>query len=336
MNRPNRVHRDLSDADGTLYKPGQRRLRVRASYDLSSQLVPSEGVLELYALLVAEGPTSRTQVDADQLAALEAAGLAKHIDGVVETLAPFAAIDAMTRAGADAATHLREATSALEQAWQSRPHREGTVEFVQGAESAAALAAIIAESNDVCGFNRVTSSNTPKIVAGALDGLAQGMTIRIVYDSGLLANEAVLAVARACVAAGEQARVLPGVPVSMLIGDFTGSLSLPGSQGPVPDRVIFRAPRLLTALRDVFESLWDKAIPISETPWNSGDQRSAEDRLLLSLLSVGLSDLAIGRELGISERTVRRRIAHLQGVLGAKTRFQLGVQAARQGWFSDL
>ncbi|MFI6060373.1 hypothetical protein [Streptomyces sp. NPDC051286] len=37
-------------------------------------------------------------------------------------------------------------------------------------------------------------------------------------------------------------------------------------------------------------------------------------------------------ELGVSERTVARRIARLQEVLGAQTRFQLGVQAGRRGW----
>ncbi|NUR97005.1 MAG: LuxR family transcriptional regulator, partial [Kribbellaceae bacterium] len=34
----------------------------------------------------------------------------------------------------------------------------------------------------------------------------------------------------------------------------------------------------------------------------------------------------------VSERTVARRIGRLQEALGAQTRFQLGVQASRQGW----
>lgn len=61
----------------------------------------------------------------------------------------------------------------------------------------------------------------------------------------------------------------------------------------------------------------------------------ADDRRLLTLLSAGLTDHAIARDLGVSERTVRRRITRLQAVLGGRTRFQLGVQAARRGWLVD-
>jgi hypothetical protein len=34
----------------------------------------------------------------------------------------------------------------------------------------------------------------------------------------------------------------------------------------------------------------------------------------------------------VSERTVTRRIMALQEVLAARSRFQLGAQAARRGW----
>ncbi|MFE7357241.1 response regulator transcription factor [Streptomyces sp. NPDC057543] len=55
-------------------------------------------------------------------------------------------------------------------------------------------------------------------------------------------------------------------------------------------------------------------------------------RQLLTYLSGGLTDESIARELGVSERTVARRITRLQQMLGARTRFQLGVQASRRGW----
>ena len=50
------------------------------------------------------------------------------------------------------------------------------------------------------------------------------------------------------------------------------------------------------------------------------------------LLASGLKDEAIARQLGIGERTVRRRVAELADRLGARTRMQLGIQAVRQGW----
>ncbi|WP_420706755.1 hypothetical protein [Streptomyces sp. NRRL S-1824] len=38
-------------------------------------------------------------------------------------------------------------------------------------------------------------------------------------------------------------------------------------------------------------------------------------------------------QLGLSERTLRRRITDLTTRLGATSRFQAGVKAVRRGWF---
>jgi len=61
-------------------------------------------------------------------------------------------------------------------------------------------------------------------------------------------------------------------------------------------------------------------------------QLDIRDARILSLLSDGRSDSTIAREFGISLRTVERRVRSLMDRLGAKTRFQAGVQAARRGW----
>ena len=43
-------------------------------------------------------------------------------------------------------------------------------------------------------------------------------------------------------------------------------------------------------------------------------------------------DEQIARALGMSVRTVRRRVADLMDELGADSRFQAGVEAVRRGW----
>jgi DNA-binding NarL/FixJ family response regulator len=40
----------------------------------------------------------------------------------------------------------------------------------------------------------------------------------------------------------------------------------------------------------------------------------------------------IARSLGVSLRTVRRRIAELLAELGVESRFQAGAEAVRRGW----
>ena len=52
---------------------------------------------------------------------------------------------------------------------------------------------------------------------------------------------------------------------------------------------------------------------------------------VLGLLGQGLTDHTVARRLGVSERTIGRRVTHLQALLGSSSRFQLGVEAARRG-----
>lgn len=53
---------------------------------------------------------------------------------------------------------------------------------------------------------------------------------------------------------------------------------------------------------------------------------------LLRLMRTGAIDETIARELGVSLRTVHRRITRLQNLLGVRSRFQLGVTACERGW----
>jgi DNA-binding NarL/FixJ family response regulator len=46
----------------------------------------------------------------------------------------------------------------------------------------------------------------------------------------------------------------------------------------------------------------------------------------------GVSDKAVASRLGVSIRTVQRRISELMAVTGAQTRMQLAWQVARRGW----
>ncbi|WP_425281060.1 helix-turn-helix domain-containing protein [Stackebrandtia nassauensis] len=56
----------------------------------------------------------------------------------------------------------------------------------------------------------------------------------------------------------------------------------------------------------------------------------ADQHELLRHLAVGLSDQAIGRRMGMSRRTVQRRVRSLMDHFGVRTRFQLGMRAAKE------
>ena len=59
---------------------------------------------------------------------------------------------------------------------------------------------------------------------------------------------------------------------------------------------------------------------------------TGEERDLLTMFAGGLKDEAIAQQLGISTRTLRRRILVMFSELGASNRFAAGVAAAKRGW----
>lgn len=128
-------------------------------------------------------------------------------------------------------------------------------------------------------------------------------------------------------AIGEEIRLLPEVPTRLIV--------LAGTHTVMPDPLGFVAsPRVVIRQRGVvelatlyFERLWAQGAPLAE-PAERGDQR----RFLLEQLASGAQDEQIARRLGLSLRTVRRRVAEMMAELGTTSRFQAGVEAARRGW----
>jgi len=93
---------------------------------------------------------------------------------------------------------------------------------------------------------------------------------------------------------------------------------------------------LLDALLHLFDLIWASANEV--LPTDTGTTELAADRLddvdarILTLLLAGLTDQAIGGQLGMSLRTVQRRVSQLMDRAQVVTRFQLGHEASRRGW----
>ncbi|MGW1709081.1 LuxR family transcriptional regulator [Streptomyces sp. NPDC002206] len=168
----------------------------------------------------------------------------------------------------------------------------------------------------------------------ALATLARGVTQRVVYSRESLEHPGHLKeVIEPCIKAGEQARVLPSVPVKLVIIDEAYALvSLSIKEADVHNTMLVVQPcGLLSALMALFEQSWQNALPFHGRTTRPGGLPAA-DRRLLWLLAGGASDDIIARELGISRRTLFRRLQILMAQLGAANRFQMALQAQRSGW----
>lgn len=158
--------------------------------------------------------------------------------------------------------------------------------------------------------------------------VGQGRRLRTIYPVRALQDAPDVLAYRAEI--GEEIRLLPDVPTRMLVLGKTHAI-LPEPLGMVDEpRSLVRQRGIVEALSWLFEELWDGAAPVPELA--GAGAPSDQRRFLLQQLADGAQDEQIARRLGISLRTVRRRVAELMGELGAESRFQAGVEASRRAW----
>jgi hypothetical protein len=166
-----------------------------------------------------------------------------------------------------------------------------------------------------------------------LDRLADGLVYRAIYGFEVFESDEVMAVLPELRAAGEQSRVLPQMPMKMVLGDDNMALVALTKRTPSEYHLLIRSSGLLDGLIATFEMFWGLASPMPELEADGGvAELRAPDRDVLMLLAGGATDDMISRRLRISPRTTQRRVRALMDALGAQTRFQAGVQAARRRW----
>lgn len=158
----------------------------------------------------------------------------------------------------------------------------------------------------------------------------RGVLSRNIVDAGFLALPGALN--RVCndMRFGEEVRMLTHIPSKVIIADHRIALMPLNLQQPNSPSLLVRSSALLDTLHTLFEVLWQQAVPISfasEGALERGEPDSwlsDETKDLMSLLAAGLNDKNIAHELGVTTRTLQRRVTALMQALGARTRFQLG------------
>lgn len=161
--------------------------------------------------------------------------------------------------------------------------------------------------------------------------LAEGVAYRAIYHPDSLASAGAVEHMRECMKNGEQARVHSSAGPKLAIIDRRAAVVIASDHAPDPTRRILLGPSaLLDVVVQHFESLWEKATPLDDSV--TQDEIGPRDRELLRLLASGMKDRAIARTMGVTERTVGRRVTELMERLDADTRFKAGVQAALRNW----
>jgi DNA-binding CsgD family transcriptional regulator len=215
--------------------------------------------------------------------------------------------------------------------------REEPSRLVEVASGEGAIAARLEEmyaraEHEVCLFDTppYLAPPAPQVDLQA-DLLSRGIVSRGIYAATGLEDPKVLSRALSMVELGEQARVLPTVPLKLLVVDGCRALlPLTASAAGGYCAVVVWHSAVTEALQKLFELAWQQATPLGQ-PVSDGEL-TEDERTLTRLLAAGMKDEAVARHLGVSLRTLRRRVSDLQERLGTASRFQLGMRAAQRGW----
>lgn len=305
----------------------------------------------IYLALLELGPAPLTDVEhpagvprerlADAYAELVDAGLASAVATDSDTAAPLPPAAGLEILGRHRAAELDESRIAVAGAFESfrrlrlAEYNDNLVEVVTGEAIGPRMRQAWASArNEIRQFDSPPYFPIADATADSLATLARGVTQRVVYCRESLEYPGNLEDSiEPCVEAGEQARVLPSVPVKLVIIDDAYALvSLSVKEADVHNSMLIVQPcGLFSALVALFEESWVNALPFyGREP--QPQRLLPADRRLLALLAAGVSDDDIAREIGISRRTLFRRVELLMTRLGATTRFQMALQAQRRGW----
>ncbi|MGW6276366.1 LuxR C-terminal-related transcriptional regulator [Kribbella sp. NPDC055071] len=294
---------------------------------------PGCGVPELAKLLDRDEREVATTVD--RLAALGLLTITSDHPARLLPTRPDVAVDALVAVRRAELDRVRaEARVLLSELRAQEQHRpENLVEVIVGQDAIAARFAQLLNGtrDELLVLDRPPYASQVDESDNRVRGLlGDGVVVRGIYSPDSFDVPGGVDEAYSAADAGETSRVHPQIPMKLAIFDRKVAL-LPLAVDQLVDTALVVHPcALLDALIEMFSLLWDQAVPV--VPAAKTDLLDAR---LMTLLAAGFKDDAIARQLGLSSRTVGRRVAELMETLGARTRFQAGIHAQRRHLLED-
>ncbi|MFE9611258.1 LuxR C-terminal-related transcriptional regulator [Streptomyces sp. NPDC006012] len=99
----------------------------------------------------------------------------------------------------------------------------------------------------------------------------------------------------------------------------------------VPSVIAVYEPMIISLLHRLFEFAWQAGTDFEADAVSYGETLTDLNAGIINLMAQGLKDEVVARRIGIGSRTFRRHVSNIMDNLGASSRFQAGVVAARSG-----
>ena len=167
--------------------------------------------------------------------------------------------------------------------------------------------------------------------------LERGVRSRTIYLERFAGLPHVSEFFRAATDLGAEIRLLPHLPLRMLIYDDTDAMLPIDPVDSFVGALLIRYPALVNSLQAFFEHCWINATPLHATA-AQGEQTgficTPQQAAALRMMASGFKDEVIARRLGISPRTLSRIISEVMERLEVGSRFEAGAKLAHLGWFA--
>lgn len=236
----------------------------------------------------------------------------------------------------------RDAIRSLVTEWNSALSPDPSEAVVDVVSDPSAISNVLMHYANVC--EREELSVAPGRVPTRIDARTRianaymarrGVRTRALYQHSALRDRPTRAYLKELAGIGARIRFLASLPGRSLV--FDNSVALlpvpledPGRHG----LVVVREPNVVAWVVATFDQLWADAEPLEQVIDTHHRDETEIDQTraaILRLMAEGEKDEAISRRLSISVRTCRRHIADYMTQVGATSRFQAGVIAARAG-----
>lgn len=159
----------------------------------------------------------------------------------------------------------------------------------------------------------------------------RGVKVRVICPDDIRRSEECINYIEGLTSLGIDYRTLQSVSLRAMVFDSSIVYIRADDQDGEPVGMFFDSASLAITIRELFDSLWIKAKPVTApADWPNEIQMS-----IMSYLQIGSSLDEAAEGLGVSRSTVTRELRSLKRVVGATNLYALAVESERRGWAND-
>lgn len=174
--------------------------------------------------------------------------------------------------------------------------------------------------------------------------LVEGVRLRVIHQRAAMSHSRSAEYFHRIEQLGGQVRLRDQLPFRLMLIDGLAAVCRLTWQDGLEDTLLLEGPHMLGLLGRLFETTWSEAAPLGGASAQARPDGAAgaeggrpvpglttQHRAIMRYLADGATDQAIARFLGITTRTVTRRVNEIYQTLGVQSRFQAGAVARHMG-----